>query len=243
METSVHPRVCGERVAYVAVQGVASRFIPACAGNASPTGTTCPTRPVHPRVCGERKKVAALTMPDHGSSPRVRGTHHRLLLAKQRDRFIPACAGNAANARCHRLQTPVHPRVCGERPRPSHVLGGLLRFIPACAGNAAFASFAVTCVTVHPRVCGERTYICTISYTGNGSSPRVRGTRMEALYALHPYRFIPACAGNARVARERRWAKTVHPRVCGERGRWPATTGHRCGSSPRVRGTPVPNWA
>ena len=72
--TSVHPRVCGERIAAPGVSPVmrgssprvrgtrrtarrkrsGQRFIPACAGNA-PTGLGLSKySPVHPRVCGER---------------------------------------------------------------------------------------------------------------------------------------------------------------------------------------------
>ena len=95
--STVHPRVCGERVASVRqgrVVGGSSprvrgtqplhevaprrrRFIPACAGNAR---APCPWRapcPVHPRVCGERKDSGGNLDGLNGSSPRVRGTHHR----------------------------------------------------------------------------------------------------------------------------------------------------------------------
>ena len=52
-------------------------------------------------------------------------------------------------------------------------------------------------------------------------------------------RFIPACAGNAHLAR---WAepaqRAVHPRVCGERSGTPPVSVFQSGSSPRVRGTP-----
>ena len=70
-----------------------------------------------------------------------------------------------------------------------------------------------------------------------GSSPRVRGTRREADFALGSLRFIPACAGNAI-----QWVGTntnvaVHPRVCGEREVSSAVQDYAHGSSPRVRGT------
>ena len=51
--------------------------------------------------------------------------------------------------------------------------------------------------TVHPRVCGER-FENEIEVIGeDGSSPRVRGTRMPLPPILLESRFIPACAGNA----------------------------------------------
>ncbi len=92
--TSVHPRVCGERLPIAAdthsvtgssprVRGTAAaqprrleplRFIPACAGN-GPAGrqsTACGS--VHPRVCGERNIMRDPDTDSYGSSPRVRGT-------------------------------------------------------------------------------------------------------------------------------------------------------------------------
>ena len=76
---SVHPRVCGERLFPVdctwAIDGssprvrgtvwnkgfrnVGFRFIPACAGNGSPSSPQWSDLPVHPHVCGERTAGAA----------------------------------------------------------------------------------------------------------------------------------------------------------------------------------------
>ena len=172
----VHPRVCGERCRFPdtphrargsspRVRGTRlttrsgicrDRFIPACAGNASPRRDRCRTGPVHPRVCGERVDLGILLGQFRGSSPRVRGTLRRARPVAGIGRFIPACAGNAASLKAGVFFTPVHPRVCGERLCDCHnpsqgcgssprVRGTLAfwktsdlnpRFIPACAGNA-----------------------------------------------------------------------------------------------------------
>ncbi len=50
-----------------------------------------------------------------GSSPRVRGTVHRLLRDQIAERFIPACAGNGWRSDRIAGAPTVHPRVCGER--------------------------------------------------------------------------------------------------------------------------------
>ena len=158
-------------------------------------------------------------------------------MANLDDRFIPACAGNAAGRSAGRIPPPVHPRVCGERlidgqttpttrgssPRVRGTLRGkcrsvgISRFIPACAGNALFDRACAVVVAVHPRVCGER-------YT-------------DSIFILLRCWFIPACAGNASRTAAARAPRTVHPRVCGER----LVSGHDhyriAGSSPRVRGT------
>ena len=253
----VHPRVCGERSICCTgevinpgssprVRGTrgardvdvhSQRFIPACAGNASAGGTNGGYTTVHPRVCGERRWKSKGLPPTAGSSPRVRGTPRRSLFRQSQSRFIPACAGNACAASPFQRESPVHPRVCGERvtsplSRPSapgsspRVRGtpgdaGLphhpIRFIPACAGNATPATSISIPISVHPRVCGERS------------------DEIDA--ARHCRRFIPACAGNAWVVRVGVFGMSVHPRVCGERlpPRRHAINGS--GSSPRVRGT------
>ena len=215
---SVHPRVCGEHGNARRGRCARPRFIPACAGNTSPSPAFRPT-------------VA-------GSSPRVRGTPCGWRGTACGCRFIPACAGNtfdrhperaAAHGSSPRVRgtrredardaqpVPVHPRVCGEHasrlevlgdgagssPRVRgthefhHVAGRGLRFIPACAGNTLRG--------------GGRPARAT------GSSPRVRGTRHDA--PIEPIE----CP--------------VHPRVCGEHTDQQQNSRIRDGSSPRVRGT------
>ena len=73
-----------------------------------------------------------------------------------------------------------------------------------------------------------------------GSSPRVRGTPgARPGWAFHQ-RFIPAGAGNAWPGRRPMRIRTVHPRGCGERFVAKDHTSFAAGSSPRVRGTPLP---
>ena len=90
---------------------------------------------------------------------------------------------------------------------------------------------------VHPRVCGERLLGMATMAEPIGSSPRVRGTDDAAPEVRIHVRFIPACAGNG-ASHRRRWrVAPVHPRVCGERGRYLGSRAGENGSSPRVRGT------
>ena len=72
-----------------------------------------------------------------------------------------------------------------------------------------------------------------------GLSPRVRGTLFVQFDDEFITRFIPACAGNADRLPAPGNRRTVHPRVCGERGVSVEALGRLSGSSPRVRGTPV----
>ncbi len=95
-------------------------------------------------------------------------------------------------------------------------------------------------IRVHPRVCGERRPDPHAEFKQAGSSPRVWGTLPIDRSSQKMERFIPACVGNARPARSRLTASTVHPRVCGERSTTTTTTLGGCGSSPRVWGTRSP---
>ena len=122
-----------------------------------------------------------------------------------------------------RIRTALIRRVDGSSPHArgthAHHRWELTRarFIPACAGNAA------PCVLASSPRCG--------------SSPHARGT----LAPLHLQgllgRFIPACAGNAQRQRRLLGARTVHPRMRGERGQEVDADSKSRGSSPHARGT------
>ncbi len=86
-------------------------------------------------------------------------------------------------------------------------------------------------------MCGERIIGAEPGLVDVGSSPRVRGTPVPRYADLKQERFIPACAGNARLNPAKAMDVTVHPRVCGERQIEPEPLSYLRGSSPRVRGT------
>ena len=233
------------------------RFIPACAGNACQATSPRSSLPVHPRVCGERSRCILFLFYEPGSSPRVRGTPAVREEVPAVRRFIPACAGNAPPPTRRGSSAAVHPRVCGERgsgaggspwatgssprvrgtPRGSERQDPAVRFIPACAGNASCWRGMTPRLAVHPRVCGEREDRVGANWMLGGSSPRVRGTRRRREDEKKPFRFIPACAGNAPLFAARVSRCAVHPRVCGERDARRDAGWRADGSSPRVRGT------
>ncbi len=137
---------------------VTRRFIPACAGNASPESSSRLGNRVHPRVCGERAKAGRRSEKVCGSSPRVRGTPG----PAQRPRRVPQVHPRVCGERTSRQNTTGRdhgssPRVRGTR-RPACRAKRCSRFIPACAGNAARSPGRRGHTTVHPRVCGERTW-------------------------------------------------------------------------------------
>ena len=241
--TAVHPRGCGERESprrfriqengsSPRVRGTragadrdagAVRFIPAGAGNARFLSPLASSISVHPRGCGERVYDGPDCTAHDGSSPRVRGTLSAFQQIVSSVRFIPAGAGNASNTVPRLSVTPVHPRGCGERVRPTYTAssspgssprvrgtrGGQqrhhrrVRFIPAGAGNAFACRKTDRHMSVHPRGCGERIRFSPRKWPNTGSSPRVRGTRLPRRNPVPCRRFIPAGAGNARSSRRR----------------------------------------
>ena len=138
-------------------RGGTSRFIPAYAGNAAAVQRRADAESVHPRIRGERPADIEIGRMSVGSSPHTRGTLIRIHPDTDRRRFIPAYAGNASATQPTAGETPVHPRMRGEREgccasaqlssgSSPHARGTLVgrdhdiarnRFIPACAGNAS----------------------------------------------------------------------------------------------------------
>ena len=90
---------------------------------------------------------------------------------------------------------------------------------------------------VHPRVGGERKFNEAMQVARDGSSPRGRGTRSQAVPGRRRDRFIPAWAGNAASAPCCAHLRPVHPRVGGERRAAIQVVRPNLGSSPRGRGT------
>ncbi len=173
---TVHPRVCGDQKISALrrresggssprVRGPERvplkrdfllRFIPACAGTRGPVPLFFDTDTVHPRVCGDQGSWFSNVIWKNGSSPRVRGPDTGTSSGPRTSRFIPACAGTRSSNCWVILQTPVHPRVCGDQgavrvadadeggssPRvrgPAEgeiVMSKVNRFIPACAGTS-----------------------------------------------------------------------------------------------------------
>ena len=213
------------------------RFIPAHAGNSLITLCAQYKPTVHPRACGELQYEGEAKKSLNGSSPRMRGTPHRQAGQPTSIRFIPAHAGNSSTHFANRSNLTVHPRACGElcRCKASHrnrhgssprmrgtrliqsVQGFHARFIPAHAGNSSTHFANRSNSTVHPRACGELFASRPILSPTYGSSPRMRGTREQALDNLNRRRFIPAHAGNSPAA-------TINYLT-------------KYGSSPRMRGT------
>ena len=115
------------------------------------------------------------------------------------------------------------------------------RFIPAYAGNRSRTLAPIESPPVHPRVCGEQQRAPRPITSYCGSSPRMRGTGERPVAVRRRFRFIPAYAGNRRVAFGTWQHRSVHPRVCGEQAKGAEADNVVLGSSPRMRGTVTPD--
>ena len=232
----VHPRACGEHATpglphartlgssprlrgtprlVRLVPGI-PRFIPAPAGNTEGVPRLIGAHAVHPRACGEHEERGPLVAAPVGSSPRLRGTRGGAGKNPDRQRFIPAPAGNTRRSPRRGRQCTVHPRACGEHaPHPKQwntPPGSSPRLWEYATGEARVMRFV-------------------------GSSPRLRGTRASGYAAYQSRRFIPAPAGNTSVWSLPRQTRPVHPRACGEHRSLPFGHLPVSGSSPRLRGT------
>ena len=118
--------------------------------------------------------------------------------------------------------------------------------IPALAGNTRLAARPVgvrsrrpSCLRDHPRACGEHPLHDRLIGLREGSSPRLRGTRVDQAAVRRRSGIIPALAGNTSWAPQPDCTRWDHPRACGEHWQVAVWRGCGVGSSPRLRGTPV----
>ena len=194
---------------------------------------------VHPRLRGELRSCAALRARKTGSSPLTRGTQRNSVRIRLSIWFIPAYAGNSAQAVRVENSTarfiPAYagnsrglktPPVCpgGSSPLTRGTLfDGILgsdvpRFIPAYAGNSVEPHVVFRLLAVHPRLRGELGLMFAVVSVSTGSSPLTRGTPSVIRSASKP--------------------APVHPRLRGELGLMFAVVSVSTGSSPLTRGTP-----
>ena len=111
-----------------------------------------------------------------------------------------------------------------------------LGIIPACAGSTSGTSRTRSTRRDHPRMCGEHDYPEPLHHHRSGSSPHVRGARVEQTFHTNGNGIIPACAGSTFLSTNFGYFIGDHPRMCGEH-RFPRNRANVArGSSPHVRG-------
>ena len=180
------------------------RLIPAPAGNPKAFSGLSGVKSAHPRACGEPIIRAKMVPFDDGSSPRLRGTPPFNALLPNASRLIPAPAGNPTTWRSARNTTTAHPRACGEpyrltwatcygigssprlrgTPALRRATADAVRLIPAPAGNPRHHDPIRRLHAAHPRACGEPSACVRSTRSAVGSSPRLRGTQVQARHGV-----------------------------------------------------------
>ena len=190
----------------------------------------------HPRSCGANvvriRRLTVLT----GSSPLVRGQRRTVVLPRFAVRIIPARAGPTLGRRLvENHRTGSSPLVRGQPAHATYYLG-VRRIIPARAGPTSPPPRAAGPPSDHPRSCGANAARASSLTACSGSSPLVRGQRIDIVASASGVRIIPARAGPTRRAATGRTPASDHPRSCGANPRFRVARLGREGSSPLVRG-------
>ena len=197
-------------------------LIPARAGKTVRRRARSVRAPAHPRACGENSVSPISNAPARGSSPRVRGKPDSHGMGGVHGRLIPARAGKTVEAVRAYYNPRAHPRACGK---------------------TASTARTRACSPAHPRACGENSPGRASLVTTPGSSPRVRGKPTRSRPQGLPRGLIPARAGKTLKRLVTQSHAPAHPRACGENGRDFGDPLVRRGSSPRVRGKLVDQFA
>ena len=191
-------------------------IIPARAGSRSLVAIKPTAARDHPRACGEQILTPLVDKWQEGSSPRVRGAVCSLIVGILHIGIIPARAGSSFPSMHATAVAGDHPRACGEQLSPmqrvrtstgssprvrgadrSFLARGLADgIIPARAGSSSNRSTTIGTSRDHPRACGEQLGSVVSVFSGQGSSPRVRGAVLDHEHELDIEGIIPARAGS-----------------------------------------------
>ena len=156
LPNAVHPRLRGELSVNLIAELRGGGSSPLTRGTPVGSPGYLPNSAVHPRLRGELLVFLTGWITDGGSSPLTRGTPLEPQTRPNRNRFIPAYAGNSNARACAAKALSVHPRLRGElKFLASHqensvgsspltrgtlldrrVISEIPRFIPAYAGNS-----------------------------------------------------------------------------------------------------------
>ena len=152
-------------------------------------------------------------------------------------RITPAYAGKRVRLHLHRWTAGDHPRLCGEKlsfvpvlvltagsPPPMRGKGNNnaklqinYRITPAYAGKRNYGHTVGYACKDHPRLCGEKIDIISLSISGAGSPPPMRGKVTPANTQTIPDRITPAYAGKRNNKHKQHDNHGDHPRLCGEK--------------------------
>ena len=234
-------------------------LIPAGAGQTLRRCGTSSPPPAHPRRCGADPSGPSCPAVGSGSSPQVRGRLTTSLLGAEKQRLIPAGAGQTTSTSSRKDAKWAHPRRCGADGRQKHTFvygegsspqvrgrpagrafavpgDGL---IPAGAGQTGLAVPGRRVTGAHPRRCGADINRPEGLVQVRGSSPQVRGRQPLVGHAAPGPGLIPAGAGQTACDFVTHWRLRAHPRRCGADSAMSRARRPWLGSSPQVRGRRV----
>ena len=256
--SSDHPRACGANVEMHASLGSHVGSSPRMRGKLRQQLHVPELFRIIPAHAGQTVSIVPRSFASRfaGSSPRMRGKllHAGLQLAQHR--IIPAhagqtrlsvvtrivwadhpraCGANLASRRFHHGLSGSSPRMRGKHDRYGHAVAQR-RIIPAHAGQTALSSSSLVNATDHPRACGANGGLPMAFSWLTGSSPRMRGKRVEPVCDGAEVRIIPAHAGQTAPNRQDACPCPDHPRACGANRRYGRFSTRPVGSSPRMRG-------
>ena len=209
--------------------------IPAYAGEPRRCRQSAPPPGVYPRVCGGTRRSPPRRVGAEGLSPRMRGNPPGIPTPGNRQRSIPAYAGEPIGGGQCASSRWVYPRVCGgtralgETRKRIHGLSPRMRgnqdrryrkmpgrgSIPAYAGEPRSWTICILATWVYPRVCGGTSFCSCRPSLRVGLSPRMRGNLGFWRGRRNSSRSIPAYAGEPAGKRQAVLRLRVYPRVCG----------------------------
>ena len=242
------------------VDGAPVGIIPAHAGLTSSGCTAYRASRDHPRACGAHVPASGFCARRAGSSPRMRGSLKVVARRVLRPGIIPAHAGLTSRSPTRRQDSRDHPRACGAHsatralaaavsgssPRMRGSLAGFHRsrmytgIIPAHAGLTSRHQVVCPAHWDHPRACGAHTSTLFGRAYMPGSSPRMRGSHPDHHAGAWHLGIIPAHAGLTNHGTGIHEQPRDHPRACGAHTPFLALRLETQGSSPRMRGSPLP---
>ena len=172
----------------------------------------------HPRLCGEKHPLLPPPFHDVGSPPPMRGKVHKMNHSDLCSRITPAYAGKRHSLFHSTEVEQDHPRLCGEKPKPTPttltIMGSpppmrgkvlnrqifpiIRRITPAYAGKSAVQGCSPRGEPDHPRLCGEKSLGLTVYLHVSGSPPPMRGKADIPYFLLSQYGITPAYAGKSR---------------------------------------------
>ena len=217
-----------------------SRDIPAPTGQPNARAVARPDNPGHPRTYGATILASTVSLGAYGTSPHLRGNPgcRRPLYFNRGD--IPAPTGQPFSPPPLSLALGTSPHLRGNPgvlPLRSFRTGD----IPAPTGQPWRFAFAFFSDWGHPRTYGATLAFCLCVLFGLGTSPHLRGNRLDNHRRIPTLGDIPAPTGQPCPCKAIREPSPGHPRTYGatQDGGWLPV--RPVGTSPHLRGNLSPD--